>query len=199
MSEHMRLRSLFFEVLEIFIIALVIFFAIYFMVQSFVIQQTSMEPNLHPGQHVLVNKTAYWFNRNPHRGDVVVARHPTDSEDVVKRVIGLPGDTVEVKRDGTVYINGKLLVEPYIVSLHPNSPSGTWIVPEGHYFLLGDNRNVSIDSRSWDSIPRDKIIGKVWIIIWPISDWGFAPNKSPELEATTSRSLIPLDLEFCIN
>ncbi len=195
----MKLKSLFLEVIEVFIIALVIFFAIYFMVQSFVIEQTSMEPNLHPGQHVLVNKTAYWFNRNPHRGDVVVAHHPTTSEDVVKRVIGLPGDTVEVKRDGTVYINGNLLLEPYIESLHLNSVGGTWSVPEGHYFLMGDNRNVSVDSRSWGPVPRNKIIGKTWIIIWPLGDWGFAPNKSPELEATTQQSLVPLDLELCIN
>lgn len=183
MPKLMGLKSLFIEVLEIFLLALVIFFAIHFMVQNFRIDGTSMEPNLRDGQYILVNKTAYWFNRNPQRGDVIVFEAPDQPKlDRVKRVIGLAGETVEVKSDGSVYINGAFLEEPYLPENHAGA-SGIWTVPEGQYFVMGDNRRVSYDSREVGPVPKDKIIGKAWIIIWPIGDWGFAPNRSPELEA----------------
>ncbi len=97
------MRTFIRETLQVVLLALVIFFAIHFMVQNFRIEQTSMQPNLHEGQYVLVNKTAYWFGHNPRRGDVIIFQVP-DQPDRVKRVIGLPGETVEVKPDGTVYI-----------------------------------------------------------------------------------------------
>lgn len=179
----MKLGSLFLEVIEIFIIALVIFFAIHFMVQNFRVDGTSMEPSLHNGQYILVNKVVYWFNHNPGRGDIIVFQAPDQPQyDRVKRVIGLPGETVEVKRDGSVYINGKLLREPYLTQNHAGV-SGVWTVPEGEYFVMGDNRSVSYDSREGGTVPRNKIIGKAWLIIWPIGDWGAAPNKTLEPEA----------------
>ncbi len=110
------MKRLFLETLEVLLIALAIFFAIHFMLQNFRIEGTSMDPNLKDGQYVLVLKTPYWFGHNPGRGDIIVARHPAGGEDVIKRVIGLPGETVEVKRDGSVYIDGQKLVEPYISS-----------------------------------------------------------------------------------
>jgi len=143
-----------------------------------------MEPNLSNRQYVLVNKTAYWFGNNPNRGDVIVFQAPDQPQyDRIKRVIGLPGETIEVKRDGSVLIDSQLLEEPYLPS-HPGGPSGTWQVPEDEYFAMGDNRGVSYDSRNGGPIPRKNIIGKALIIIWPISDWGFAPNKTVALAAT---------------
>jgi len=189
------MRSLIREVLQVFLLALAIFFAIHFMIQNFRIDGTSMEPNLHNGQYVIVNKTAYWFGRNPSRGDVIIFNAPDQPNyDRVKRVIGLPGDTVEVKPDGTVYVNGQKLDEPYLPT-HHSGTSGTWTVPEGEFFVMGDNRSASYDSREAGTVPRDKVIGKAWIIIWPLRDWGFAPNKSLELESSTSSwqpAFIPL-------
>ena len=166
------------EILQIVLLALAVFFALHFIVQNFRIDGTSMVPSLQDNQYALVNKAAYWFGRNPHRGDVIVFKAPDQPElDRIKRVIALPGETVEVKRDGTVYVNGDLLAEPYISS-NVNGPSGTWQVPEDQYFVMGDNRAVSFDSRSGGPIPRDNIIGKAWLIIWPLRDWGGAPNHT---------------------
>ena len=174
------MKSLVREVLQVILLALVIFFTIHFMIQNFRIDGTSMEPNLHNGQYVIVNKTAYWFGRGPGRGDVIIFNAPDQPLDRVKRIIGLPGDTVEVKPDGTVYVNGELLDEPYLPE-HHSGASGVWTVPEGEYFVMGDNRSVSYDSREVGPVPRNMIIGKAWVIVWPIGDWGFAPNQSLEL------------------
>lgn len=179
------------EILPILLLAVVAVLVLHFILQNFRIEGSSMQPNLHTGQYVLVNKTAYWFGRDPSRGDIIVCHAPTEANsggDWIKRVIGLPGETIEVKRDGTVYIDGDQLDEPYLESADPSNKFGTWTVPEDHYFVIGDNRANSFDSRSVSDplgIPRKNIIGKAWLIIWPIGNWGFAPNRSPvPLEAT---------------
>jgi signal peptidase I len=186
------MRTLIRETLQVILLALVIYFAMHFMIQNFRIEQTSMLPNLHEGQYVMVNKTAYWFGHNPSRGDVIILNAPDQPRnDWVKRVIGLPGETVEVRPDGTVYItdvdgNRSKLEEPY---LDPNrkagGTSGTWTVPEGEYFVIGDNRSASLDSRAKGPVPRNKIIGKAWLIIWPLHDWGWAPNRTIAMAAAT--------------
>jgi len=182
---HIKMRTLIRETLQVILLALVIFFAIHFMIQNFRIDGTSMEPNLHNGEYVIVNKTAYWFGHNPQRGDVIVFQAPDQPQnDRVKRVIGLPGDIVEVRSDGTVYVNGQQLEEPYLPS-HHSGTSGTWTVPEDEYFVMGDNRSVSYDSREGGPVPRNKIIGKAWLIIWPLHDWGWAPNRSIAIAAAT--------------
>jgi signal peptidase I len=179
------MRTLIRETLQVILLALVIFFAIHFMIQNFRIDGTSMEPNVHNGEYVIVNKTAYWFGHNPQRGDVVVFQAPDQPQnDRVKRVIGLPGETVEVISDGTVYVNGQQLEEPYLPS-HHSGTSGTWTVPEDEYFVMGDNRSVSYDSREGGPVPRSNIIGKAWLIIWPLHDWGWAPNRSIVMAAAT--------------
>jgi len=180
------MKSIIREVLQIALLALVVFFALHFMVQNFRIEGTSMEPNLHDRQYVIVNKTAYWFGRDPSRGDVVVFEAPDQPwNDRIKRVIGLPGETVTVKKNGDVYIDdgdgAEKLDEPYIASSYPNNTYGTWQVPEDYYFVMGDNRGVSYDSRRGGSVPIGNIIGKAWLVIWPPGDWGGAPNQSPEL------------------
>ena len=182
----MSIRTLIREILQVVLLALIIFFAIHFMVQNFRIQQTSMLPNLHEGQYVLVNKTAYWFGHNPRRGDVIIFQVP-NQPDRVKRVIGLPGETLEVTPDGTVYItdidgNRSRLEEPYLAASHAGA-SGTWTVPEGEYFVMGDNRSVSQDSREIGPILRSKIVGKAWLIVWPLKDWGWAPNRAVAMAA----------------
>ncbi len=180
------MKSLISETLQVLLLALAIFFAIHFMVQNFRIDGTSMIPNLRNGQYVIVNKTAYWFGRNPHRGDIIVFNAPDQPwNDRVKRVIGLPGDTVRVEPNGTVYVNGQELDEPYLPENHSGA-SGTWTVPEEEYFVMGDNRSYSYDSREVGPVPRDKIIGKAWLVIWPLHDWGLAPNKSLEVESSVS-------------
>lgn len=170
------------EILQIAIIALVLFFVLHFVVQNFRINGTSMEPNLHDGQYVLVNKTAYWFGHNPHRGDIIVLHAPEAPEfDRIKRVIGLPGETVEVRRDGSVYVDGYPLEEPYLEN-DTGGSAGTWQVPPDQYFVLGDNRAVSYDSRAWGAVPREYIVGRAWLIIWGIGDWGTVPNYPLALE-----------------
>ena len=180
----MKIRAVAREVLLIAVMALVLFLILHYMVQNFRIDGTSMVPNLENGQYVLVNKTAYWFGRDPQRGDIIVFDAPDAQVDRIKRVIGLPGDTVQWDKDGDLHINGDLLDEPYLEDLQPGKtgPAGSWTVPEGDYFVMGDNRGVSYDSRSGWTVPRENVVGKGWVIIWSISDWGGVPNYSLEIE-----------------
>jgi signal peptidase I len=165
------------EVIETVILALVIFLGVRAAVQNFVVDGSSMEPSLHDGEVILVNKLAYLFG-SPQRGDVVVLRSPRDPDrDIIKRIIGLPGETVEIK-NGKVYIDvfdGRPLEEPYIHGKPRGSMAPTKI-EENHYFVLGDNRARSLDSRQLGLMPKENIIGKAWLALWPISEWGLAPN-----------------------
>jgi len=125
----------------------------------------SMVPTFRGGEWVLVNRMAYRFGRLPQRGDIVVF-HPNNGghEDYIKRVIGLPGDEILIQ-NGTIYINNRPLRESYVVE-RPRY-SGYWRVPEGHVFVLGDNRNHSTDSHSLGPVPIDQIIGRAVLIYWP--------------------------------
>ena len=162
------------ELIETLILTLVIFLVIRFAVQNFRIEGYSMEPNFHDGQFLLVNKIVYMLHA-PERGDVIVFVPPTSSSrDFIKRVIGLPGDRVEVI-NGKVYINGEMLDEPY--PLNPASYSaGAVTVPPDEYFVLGDNRNNSSDSHSWGTVSVKKIIGKAWVTYWPPQMMGIVPD-----------------------
>jgi signal peptidase I len=167
------------ELVETLILTLVIFLVIRFAVQNFRIEGYSMEPNFHDGEFLLVNKILYML-RPPERGDVIVFVPPTSSSrDFIKRVIGLPGDRVEVI-NGKVYINGEMLDEPY--PLNPASYSAAAVtVPPDEYFVLGDNRNNSSDSHSWGTVSVKKIIGKAWVTYWPPSMMGMVPEYSNAL------------------
>ena len=175
------MRTFLREILGALILAGVIFFTLQITVQSFVIVGPSMEPELQPGQRLLISKIAYTFHE-PERGDVIVF-HPSNRQqaDYIKRIIALPGESVEIK-EGIVYIhqNGNVypLNEPYIKE-PPNHDFQGDIIPEDEYFVLGDNRNNSEDSRNDWTVKREDIIGKAWLLIGLLSgEWGVVPNYS---------------------
>ena len=181
------------DILIMIVIAIVVFFALRLTVQTYVVYGSSMQPNFYTDQWLLVSKLVYNIHE-PERGDVVIIWPPDDVRDVdnpfIKRVIGLPGERVEI-RQSTVYIyqpDGTVLEleEPYIEDPARQSYYGD-IIPEGEYFVLGDNRNNTDDSRSFGYVPAENIIGKAWLSIWPPSLWGAAANYPfPEQVTTTS-------------
>ena len=157
------------EIIETVAMTVLIFLAIHFTVQNFLVDGSSMQPGLHTGEYVLVNKLAYTFHA-PQRGDVIVFELPQDtSENLIKRVIGLPGDKL-VLTQNTVTVDGVTLNEPYI-SAPQNIQVQTVTVPPGDYFVMGDNRPVSDDSRDWGFVPKDDIIGKAVMVYWPLGNW----------------------------
>ena len=140
-----------------------------------------MEPSFSDEQYLLVNKLTYRFH-SPKRGEVIVFHNPRlPSQLYIKRIIGLPGEQVEI-REGKVYIDGKELEENSDFPEIPYSDNCSVTVPPDHYFVLGDNRNHSSDSRSFGPIPRDDIVGKVWLCYWPPSEWGLSPKYSTTLK-----------------
>lgn len=186
---------------------LLVFIIVRSLVQNFKIEGSSMEPNLHSGQYILVNKLAYFhFDTNaplrwlpgmedleenelyplgmPERGDVIVFEYPLDvRKDFIKRVIGLPGDTVEI-RDGRVYVNGQLLDEPYLQGAQTFcSPASQCerepvVVPPDAIFVMGDNRANSSDSREWEALPLHRVIGQAWMLYYPLDDLGLIPHAT---------------------
>ena len=163
------------ESVETAVLALLIFLLMRVVVQNFRIEGYSMEPNLHQGQYLIVNKAVYRWLHPPERGDIIVFEYPrAPDRDFIKRVIGLPGEKVEI-RNGVVYINDEPLPEPYLDNKgHGNFPP-TVLGPD-QYFVLGDNRDNSSDSRMWGPLPRDRIIGKAWVSYWPPRMWGRIPD-----------------------
>ena len=182
------------EIVEAVILALIVFLVIQAGVRNFKVEGASMRPTLHGGQYLLVNKLVYFkldtarisrlvpfWNvdhssqrfaiRPPNRGEVIVFQYPRDvTKDFVKRVIGLPGEAVEV-REGTVYINGEILDEPYLTS-RDSSSSKLIQLGEKEYYVLGDNRRGSNDSRNWGPVAEKLLRGKVWFVYWPFSELG---------------------------
>jgi signal peptidase I len=162
------------EILETMIPAVVIALLINLLLaQATRVYGQSMEPNLHTDQRLVVEKISYnhwWPVRGPQRGDVVVFRVNPDTDLLIKRVIGLPGDRVEV-RGGQVFINGQVLDEPYLT--RPTfGDYGPIDVPPLHIFVLGDNRGFSNDSRSFGPLLLDSVIGRAWFSYWPPDQWG---------------------------
>jgi len=156
------------ETAETILVALVLALLLRgFVVDSIVVQGYSMEPGLRHGERILVNKLVYRF-RPPERGDIVVFRYPLDpSRDFIKRVVGQPGDVIEV-RQGEVFVNNQSFEEPYVRS-PGTSNLGPQTVPEGSLFVLGDNRTNSEDSRYFGPIPKNSLKGKAFLIFWPLS------------------------------
>lgn len=166
MAKRSRLMR---EIIETVVLTLLIFLAIRFVAQSYHVEGTSMQPGLHSDEYVVVNKVAYLFHI-PERGDVIVFHFPRDPrQDFIKRVVGVPGDIV--RTDNThVWVNDVLLNEPYIAaSINPGK--NQWKVPANSYFVMGDNREFSDDSRYWDYVPQDLIVGKAEVVYWPFQNW----------------------------
>jgi len=187
-----------FEIVETLVLTLIIFLVIQtFVAQPYKVQQQSMEITLEPDQYVLVDKLTPRFD-DYKRGDIVVFTPPADwvqddGTPFIKRVIGLGGDTVEV-RDGGVFINGTELDESYTFGqpdepAQPTTVSGDenrWVIPTGELFLMGDHRTNSADSRTFGPVPSEQVIGRAWLRYWPIDVFGILPTPIyPELAPTS--------------
>ncbi len=180
------------EILEAVLLALLALVVLQGTVRNFRVEGSSMAPTLESGQYLVVDHVSYlkldverlsrivpfWTVAQsdpqfafdpPSRGEIIVFRYPADpSKDFVKRVVGLPGETVEV-RSGTVYINGEALQEPYLQ--RPDSSNAKLLtLREKGYYVIGDNRRNSNDSRVWGVVPEENIVGRVWLVYWPWED-----------------------------
>lgn len=179
-----RLLGFFSDVIEVVVFAFAIFLFVYLLImQPHKIKGTSMEPNYPDAEYLLTDKVTYRF-REPKRGDVIVFLAPgTNGEEFIKRIIGLPGETVSVS-GGKVFINNEVLNESYLATnvvteggqFLPDSKEVT--IPNGVYFVLGDNRVASSDSRSWGFVPKENIRGKAWFIYWPVNNLGVVKDVS---------------------
>jgi len=157
-----------FDIIETLALAGILFLGINAVSARVRVDGFSMIPTLEDGEFVLVSKINYQFG-DVERGDIVVFHFPMDPEqELIKRVMGLPGDTIVVQ-NGQVSVNGLVLNEPYIAAAP--AYSGEWTVPDGQLFVLGDNRNDSSDSHSWGYLPLEKVVGKAVVIYWPPPFW----------------------------
>lgn len=153
------------SLLEALIIAL---FIRWLFITASLVPTPSMVPTLNVRDRLFVNKMVYDF-KPPKRGDVVVFKSVTgDKKDYVKRCIGLPGDTIEIKK-GIVYVNNEALSLPGVTILRDSYYMNEQTIPEGSFFMMGDNRSNSFDSRGWGTVPRSHIIGQAWFIFWPLN------------------------------
>ena len=186
-------RSLIWEIVQTVLLTIVIFLVVRSIVQNFRVEGASMDPTLHSGQYLLINKVTYartdgtplenvvpdpdpsdgahFVFAGPQRGDVIVFRSPGQADkDFIKRVIALPGETVRIT-NGRVFVNGKPLDEPY-VRHRASYDLDQKAIPPGAYFVLGDNRPNSSDSHLGWLVPTENIIGKAWVSYWPPTYWG---------------------------
>jgi len=163
------------DVLETLVLSILLFVGINAVSARIRVDGFSMEPTLESGEFVVVNKLAYRLGE-PTRGDIIVFRYPYDpQQEYIKRIIGLPGDNIEIA-NGTVSVNGEMLEEPYIAAAPAYQTNLT--VPEGSVFVLGDNRNNSSDSHNWGTVPLEYLVGKALVIYWPPTQWGLVPHAS---------------------
>ncbi len=165
------------EVAQIVLVSAAIIIPVrYFLIQPFYVKGASMEPNYHDNEYLIINEIAYRL-REPMRGEIVVFRYPRNPREFfIKRVIGLPGETVEVNNDQVViynedYPNGAVLDEPYLQGQLTFGNKKTSLGPD-EYFVFGDNRPESLDSRAFGSLPRRNIVGRVWLRGLPLSKIG---------------------------
>ena len=187
MSFFRRVGTFFLDVVETIVIALAIFVIAYlFLFQPHQVRGNSMYPNFHDKDYLLTDKVSYRLGQ-PKRGDVVIFMAPKNEEyDYIKRVIGIPGDKVEITQDYKVKLNTQILDESYLPSYYQTF-GGSFLevgkvvtVPPDEYFVLGDNRNHSSDSRDWGFVPKSNIIGKAWFRYWPLNQMGLVSSPKQE-------------------
>lgn len=178
-----RLGAFFLDMAEVVFFAVGVFFFVYLLVmRPHKISGESMMPNYPDAEYLLTEKVTYYKNE-PKRGDVVVFKPPVSEDEYIKRVIGLPGETVSIA-DCKIIINGDKLKEDYLVdSVCTNGstylPEGSRItIPQDKYFVVGDNRSASYDSRSWGPIAKKDITGRAWVIYFPFQNAGVVPSPS---------------------
>jgi signal peptidase I len=163
------------EIIETIALTILMFLVIRFAVQNFRVDGMSMEPTLHNGEYILVNKAAYLF-QPPHRGDVIVFEYPLDPQvDYIKRIIAIPGDTISIVNT-KVTVDGVTLNEPYVNpndNFNPFDSIVNRVVPPGDYFVMGDNRGNSSDSRQWGFVPQQNIIGQATFVYFPFNEGNF--------------------------
>jgi signal peptidase I len=163
------------EIVETALLTAMIFLLVNAATGRFEIDGSSMEPNLHHDERVIVDKITYLFGQ-PQRGDVVVFALENQPKDYIKRVIGLPGETIEIS-NGVVYVDGRPLEEPYALP-SPGDVRPAMRLAADEYFVMGDNRGNSQDSRSFGPIRRGDIVGRAWIVYWPPAEWSIVPHHS---------------------
>jgi signal peptidase I len=168
------------EIIQTLTLILLMFLVIRFAVQNYRVDGQSMEPSLHDQEYILVNKASYLFSA-PARGDVIVFQYPLNPQlDYIKRIIAIPGDVISITGP-TVTVDGVRLSEPYVNSKDNFNPFPSFtnrLVGPNEYFVMGDNRGDSSDSRQWGFVPRDNIIGKADFVYWPwqVNNFGLLPN-----------------------
>ncbi len=179
------------ELAEVVLLAVILYIGISFAVQTVHVEGLSMFATLDDNDYLIANKIDYRLHA-PQRGDIIILRPPNNnSTDFIKRVIALPGERLLI-RDGVVYINGHRLIEPYVPEAWvvfnnwPPPPTGSAngsVIPPNQYFVMGDNRNKSQDSRYFGPIGRDRIDGRAWFRIWPLDHFGDIYSQVPLLES----------------
>ena len=180
--------SLLRELFEVVVLAVILYFGISFAVQTVHVEGLSMFATLDNNDYLLADKLSYRLH-GPERGDIIILRPPTlSTTDYIKRVIALPGERLLI-RDAHVYINGHVLTEPYLPEVWVSNtnwggPSGE-LIPPNQYFVMGDNRNRSQDSRVFGPIGRDRIDGRAWFRIWPLDHFGNIYQQMPSLDTST--------------
>lgn len=176
--ERPNLLGILVDILETLLLSVVLFFLINAVSARIRIDGSSMEPNLHHDEFVIVSKVNYRIGE-PERGDVVVFDFPRNiTEEYIKRIIGLPGEMIKIE-NGQVYVNGEALLEPYL-KVEPHY-EGEWRVQEDELFVLGDNRNNSSDSHNWGMVPMENVVGEALLVYWPPSSWGIISGAKPVL------------------
>ncbi len=170
------------DTLETLIISIVLFLAINTVSARIRVDGYSMMPTLENGEFIVVSRLSYRLGQ-PERGDIIVFHYPRNpTDEFIKRVIGLPGDEIAI-RDGTVYVNGYPLEEPYIAA--PPNYETQMTVGKNQIFVLGDNRNNSSDSHIWGTVPMDYVVGRAVFVYWPVPKIGFLNHGNTALAAPT--------------
>lgn len=175
------------EIFKVLLVSVAIVLPIrYFIVQPFIVRGASMEPNFENSEYLVIDEVSYYF-RGPQRGEAIVFRYPRDPRQFfIKRVVGLPGEEIKIQ-EGRVkvynpsYPDGFTLAEPYLdPPQRATNPDVSVKLGEGEFFVLGDNRDFSSDSRIWGSLPKNLVVGRVLFRVWPFAKFGALPDYAVE-------------------